>query len=132
VRFSEALVGEGRALYAPALAQGPEGVVAKHLASGLSVERNEQSGDGMASPPAARTTSLPDPVGWVEPSRPADSLPCSRVRLVRLIGPEDSTHPTGNLSWFSYRAILYPTGVRNRRIERANVIYSQMAQVYGC
>jgi len=33
VRFSEAVVGHERALYAAALAQGHEGVVAKHLAS---------------------------------------------------------------------------------------------------
>jgi ATP-dependent DNA ligase len=33
VRFSEGVVGLGRALYAAALAQGHEGIVAKHLAS---------------------------------------------------------------------------------------------------
>jgi bifunctional non-homologous end joining protein LigD len=33
VRFSEGVVGQGRALYAAALAQGHEGVMAKHLAS---------------------------------------------------------------------------------------------------
>jgi ATP-dependent DNA ligase len=33
VRFSEAVVGQGRALYAAALAQGHEGVLAKHLTS---------------------------------------------------------------------------------------------------
>jgi ATP-dependent DNA ligase len=33
VRFSEGVVGQGRALYAAAVAQGHEGVVAKHLAS---------------------------------------------------------------------------------------------------
>jgi ATP-dependent DNA ligase len=33
VRFSEAVVGQGRALYAAALAQGHEGVLAKHLIS---------------------------------------------------------------------------------------------------
>jgi ATP-dependent DNA ligase len=33
VRFSEGVVGQGRALYAAALAQGHEGVVAKHLRS---------------------------------------------------------------------------------------------------
>jgi ATP-dependent DNA ligase len=33
VRFSEGVVGQGRALYAAALVQGHEGVVAKHLAS---------------------------------------------------------------------------------------------------
>src|SRR5262249_20796582 len=32
VQFSEGVVGQGRALYAAALAQGHEGVVAKHLA----------------------------------------------------------------------------------------------------
>ena len=33
VRFSEAVVGQGKALYAAALAQGHEGIMAKHLAS---------------------------------------------------------------------------------------------------
>ena len=33
VRFSEGMVGQGMALYAAALAQGHEGVMAKHLAS---------------------------------------------------------------------------------------------------
>jgi ATP-dependent DNA ligase len=33
VRFSEGVVGQGRALCAAALAQGHEGVMAKHLAS---------------------------------------------------------------------------------------------------
>jgi ATP-dependent DNA ligase len=33
VRFSEAVVGQGRALYAAALAHGHEGVLAKHLTS---------------------------------------------------------------------------------------------------
>ena len=33
VRFSEGVVGQGRALYAAALARGHEGVMAKHLAS---------------------------------------------------------------------------------------------------
>jgi ATP-dependent DNA ligase len=33
VRFSEAVVGQGRAMYAAALAQGHEGVLAKHLTS---------------------------------------------------------------------------------------------------
>jgi ATP-dependent DNA ligase len=33
VRFSEGVVGQGMALYAAALAQGHEGVMAKHLAS---------------------------------------------------------------------------------------------------
>ena len=33
VRFSEGVVGSGMALYAAALAQGHEGVLAKHLAS---------------------------------------------------------------------------------------------------
>ena len=33
VRFSEGVVGQGAALYAAALAQGHEGVVAKHLSS---------------------------------------------------------------------------------------------------
>jgi len=33
VRFSEGVVGQGKALYAAALAQGHEGVMAKHLAS---------------------------------------------------------------------------------------------------
>jgi ATP-dependent DNA ligase len=33
VRFSEGVVGQGRAMYAAALAQGHEGVMAKHLSS---------------------------------------------------------------------------------------------------
>jgi hypothetical protein len=33
VRFSEAVVGQGRALYAAALAQGHEGVLAQHVTS---------------------------------------------------------------------------------------------------
>ena len=33
VRFSEGVVGQGNALYAAALAQGHEGVMAKHLVS---------------------------------------------------------------------------------------------------
>jgi ATP-dependent DNA ligase len=33
VQFSESVVGQGQALYAAALAQGHEGVLAKHLAS---------------------------------------------------------------------------------------------------
>ena len=33
MRFSEGMVGQGMALYAAALAQGHEGVMAKHLAS---------------------------------------------------------------------------------------------------
>jgi len=33
VRFSEGVVGQGRALYAAVVAQGHEGVMAKHLAS---------------------------------------------------------------------------------------------------
>jgi ATP-dependent DNA ligase len=33
VRFSEAVVGQGIALYAAAVAQGHEGILAKHLAS---------------------------------------------------------------------------------------------------
>jgi ATP-dependent DNA ligase len=33
VRFSEGVVGQGKALYAAVMAQGHEGVMAKHLAS---------------------------------------------------------------------------------------------------
>ena len=33
VRFSEGVVGQGRAFYAAVVAQGHEGVMAKHLAS---------------------------------------------------------------------------------------------------
>jgi ATP-dependent DNA ligase len=38
VRFSEGVVGQGKALYAAALAKGQEGVMAKHLASTNSMQ----------------------------------------------------------------------------------------------
>ncbi len=43
VQFSEGVVGQGRALYAAALAQGHEGVMAKHLASTYRPGRRTQA-----------------------------------------------------------------------------------------
>jgi len=55
MRFSDAVVGAGRALYAAVVAQGHEGVMAKHL--GVAVPSRSALG-GLAENQAAATGDL--------------------------------------------------------------------------
>src|SRR5262249_52081362 len=63
LRFSEEVVGQGKALYAASLAQGHEGVMAKHLASTYRPGRRSAAwrGHGLLGQGAAQKQLAPSP-----------------------------------------------------------------------